>query len=292
MNLTILNYQIYFIYYMLKKEKKYKFIKEIGDKIYDKELKEKDKKDRLIYNFLKEKLNKENSLILLSDDFDENYKNLKSGDSIKIIIDRISDINIYEERIKLLNQKNIIYKEIEYLCDNEDDEQQDRDQFEKNKILDKDFIYKLTMDNNRDSNFYITDQLRRSFTFENNAITNLFISYKKVNLLIPKNISNYSKFCPFEYIDKNNKYLDLEYIKNKNSNFVFNNINCDIFIDMSCKYINEISLENLIELNIEFNIEPYLEKEKEEITFDSCTPTRLPNLKNLKCVNFFQIIMI
>ena len=103
MNITILNYQICFIYCMLKKDKKYKFIKEIGDKIYDKEIKEKDKKDSLIYNFLKEKLNKENCFILLDNNFDENYKNLKPGDSIKIIIDRYSDINIFEERIKLLN---------------------------------------------------------------------------------------------------------------------------------------------------------------------------------------------
>ena len=176
MNLTILNYQICFIYCMLKKEKKNKFIKEIGDKIYDKEIEEKDKKDSSIYNILKEKLNKENSFILLDNNFDENYKNLKQGDSIKIVIGRCSDKNIIEERIKLLNQKNIIYKEIEYLFDDKDNEHQDRDQFEKNKKLDKDFIDKLIMNNNRDSHLYITGQTISSLSIKKNSIPSVFFS--------------------------------------------------------------------------------------------------------------------
>jgi len=171
---------LYILY--AKKRKKNKFIKEIGDKISDKEIEEKDKKDSLIYNFLKEKLNKENSFIVLDNNFDENYKNLKPGDSIKIIIDRYSDINIFEERIKLLNKKDIIYKEIEYLYDDKNNEQQDRAQFEKNKKLDKDFIDKLIMNNNRDSNLYITGQISSSLSIKNNAIPSLFISYNKFNL--------------------------------------------------------------------------------------------------------------
>ena len=274
---------LYILY--AKKRKKNKFIKEIGDKIYDKEIEEKDKKDSSIYNFLKDKLNKENSFILLDNNFDENYKNLKQGDSIKIVIGRCSDKNIIEERIKLLNQKNIIYKEIEYLFDDKDNEHQDRDQFEKNKKLDKDFIDKLIMNNNRDSNLYITGQTISSLSIKKNSIPSVFFSYIKLNFIIPRNISNYSKFFPFEYVNKNNKNFDLEHIKNKNICFVINNINC--INDYSYKYINEISLENLIELNIEFNIKSYAEENDEEIIFNSTIPTRLPNLKNLKCVNFF-----
>ena len=108
-----------------------------------------------------------------------------------------------------------------------------------------------------------------------------------MNLLIPKNISNDSKFSPFDYINKNNKFLNLEYMKNKNICFLFHNIDCNIFTDISYKFINDMALENLLEFNLEFKIESYLEEKKKEITFDSTNPIRLPNLRKLKCVNIF-----
>ena len=52
MNLSILNYQINFLYYMLKKEKNYEFAKEKGEIINDKEIDENNKKDNLIYDSL------------------------------------------------------------------------------------------------------------------------------------------------------------------------------------------------------------------------------------------------
>ena len=60
------------------------------------------------YNTIMEKLNEENSLILSDNNFNKNYKCLKSGESIKIIIDLLCDFNTIEERMKLLSQKKII----------------------------------------------------------------------------------------------------------------------------------------------------------------------------------------
>ena len=110
MNLSILNYQIYSLKCLLKKEKNYQLIGENG-KIINEE--ENFKKDNLIYLYLKKQLNEEKYFIFLDDNFDEKYKCLKAGDSVIIIIDYCYDLNKIEERMKLLRQKNIIIKKIE-----------------------------------------------------------------------------------------------------------------------------------------------------------------------------------
>ena len=306
MNVSILHYQIFFLYYMLKKEKIKKFIIGKGDIINDEEKNKNDNKDRLLYNTIMKKLNEENSLILTDNNFDKNYKCLKSGESIKIIIDLLWDFNTIEERMKLLSQKKIIIKEIEYYhYDKQEDENEEdnigdasdsdvesetsekqskgedeyNDQLEPNKILDKDFIDKLLMANNIYSNTYITGQYRESFILNNNAITDSFIIYNKINIFKPKNI----------------QYLDSDYAKNRIIFVEMNNIDCNIFIDVSYKYINKISLENLIEINLELNEDLnekliykgfYKEVESKDSTFISTAPLKLPNLKALKCVNF------
>ena len=147
LNLSILNYQKYFLHSLLKKEKNYELIRENGEIINDKQIEENDKKDNLIYNSIKKQLNEENSLIFLDDDFDEKYKCLKTGDSVVVIIDYCSDLNTIEERMKLLRKKNIIIKKIEYYHNYEqqdenenkiNDEQQDENENKINDEQDKD----------------------------------------------------------------------------------------------------------------------------------------------------------
>ena len=72
MNISILHYQIFFLYYMLKKEKIKKFIIGKGDIINDEEKNKNDNKDRLLCNTIMKKLNEENSLILTDNNFDKN----------------------------------------------------------------------------------------------------------------------------------------------------------------------------------------------------------------------------
>ena len=302
LNLSILNYQKYFLHSLLKKEKNYELIRENGEIINDKQIEENDKKDNLIYNSIKKQLNEENSLIFLDDDFDEKYKCLKTGDSVVVIIDYCSDLNTIEERMKLLRKKNIIIKKIEYYHnyeqqdenENKINDEQDKDQFEQNYILDEDYINKLLMYNNKDSNFYITGELQETFTLCNDTKINPFIRYNQINIFIPKNISNYSKFLPLEYIKKNNINTDLEYIDNNIFNFDYSlDFDAEILIDISYKYINIMCLENLLELNIELVIGRYLlfhDMKSKEKNFISTSPYKLPNLRKLKCVNFFPNI--
>ena len=309
MNLSILNYQIYFLQFLLIKQKNFDLIGEIGEIINDKQVEENFKKEKLIYNSIEKQLNEEN--IYLDDNFKEKYKCLKTGDSVIIIIDYCSDLNIIEERMKLLHQKNINIKKIEYYHNyeqqdknenkNNDEQQdenksmqseeQDKDKFEQNNILDKDYFDKLIMYNIRDSNFYITGELYETFTFCNNNKINPFIRYNQINIFTPNNIENYSKFLPLEYIKKNTIYSDLEYINNNIICFDYSlDFNANVSIDISYKYINIMCLENLIELNIELNIGQYLlfhELKSKEENFISTSPYKLPNLKKLKCVNFF-----
>jgi hypothetical protein len=298
MNLSILNYQIYSLKCLLKKEKNYQLIGENG-KIINEE--DNFKKDNLFYLYLKKQLNEEKYFIFLDDNFDEKYKCLKAGDSVIIIIDYCYDLNKIEERMKLLRQKNIIIKKIESYHNyeqqdenenkNNDEEEEDKDQSEQSYILDEDYIDKLIMYNKSDSNFYITGELQETFTFSNNTKINPFIKYNQINIFIPKNISNYSKYLPLEYIKKNNIDSDLECINNNIFDFDYSlDFDANILMDISYKYINIMCLENLLELNIEFDIGQYLSfhdfKSKEK-TFISTSPCKLPNLKKLKCVNFF-----
>ena len=299
MSLSILDYQIYFLQCLLKKRKSYELMGENGEIINDKQIEENNKKENLIYNSLMKQLNEEK--IFLDDNFEEKYKCLKTGDSVIIIIDYCSDLNKIEERMKLLCQKNINIKKIEYYHNYEQQDKnismqsgkEDKDQFEQNYILNKDYIDKLVMYNTRDSNFFMTSELQQTFTSYNNTIINPFITHSQINIFTPKNISNYSKFLPLEYIKNNNNYSDLENINN--NIFYFNyslDFNADILIDISCKMINITCLENLIELNIELKIGKYLSfrefKSKEDKNnFISTSPYKLPNLKKLKCVNVF-----
>ena len=297
MNLSILNYQIYFLQCLLKKQKSYELIGENGEIIKDKQIEENDKKDNLIFKSLMKKLNEKN--IFLDDSFEEKYKSMKAGDSVVIMIDYFSDLNTIEERIKLLRQKNINIKIIKYyhIYEQQDEnkniqsEGEDKEQFEQNYILDKDYIDELIMNINRDSNIYITGELHETFTFSNNTIINPFIRYNQVNIFLPKNISNYSKFFPLEYIKKSNIYSDMENINNNIICFDYSlDFKADILVDISYKYINIMCLENLIELNLELNIGEYLlfyELKSKENNFISTSPYKLPNLKQLKCVNFF-----
>ena len=303
MNLSILNYQINFLYYMLKKEKNYEFAKEKGEIINDKEIDENNKKDNLIYDSLWKKLNQDNSIILMNDNFDEKCKNLKSGDSIKIIINLFSDLNTIEQRMKLLLKKNIIIKEIEYyhkkeeqfeaqLSEWESGEDEDEDE---EKDVKKYFIDKLVVDEDRDQIFYIKGDLEGEFTLLNNKfnyLEDLEVNYNKINIYMPKKLYNNSKFFPLEYIKKNNSYLDLEHVRKNIIDFDFcvilNYMDCHKDFYMSYKYIDVMSLDNLIELNIEIKKMVLTHfNEKNEESFVSTAPHKLPNLKKLKCVNIF-----
>ena len=215
MNISIEAYQSAFIYNHEKILKKYLYLSERKEKIVNYEkLYDNRNSQHMLYISLIKILKGEKYLKISDNEFNEIYKYLKIGNSINLEINEDIEYNLLEERIKLLGNKNINFKEILYV-------------FEGGKLY-KELIYKFFQEN-KNSNIYISYKKKK---------TQIFFSNKKttINLLLLFGISH---------------------------------INC----------INELFL-NLIELDIEFSANSF------KIT-NPTKPYKLPNLRELKCYNFF-----